>query len=316
MGRLTAIALVLVPACLLASSCGDDNKAELAELESTNAGLRDDLKSATSRVEVLEGEVDARVTEVDDLKADYDDAVKGRDETSAEYKTVVEERDAVVEERDAVADDYEDAISELDTVNEQRDTTIGARDTAIAERETAEEQRDAAIQEAKDLRLAFDPQIESKLAKVQELAIGWACQSGDDAGFEDRDPEPDVARIIDDVIKESLPKAIPAKEARRRVDQRLVADKYRECWQTGATRRSTETLVQVKGDGNWTVGLEIAAGLWRSTGTGTDCYWQISPDGQPDDILSNHFGNAGGSVTLSGGQEFQTSDCGNWEFAG
>ena len=55
----------------------------------------------------------------------------------------------------------------------------------------------------------------------------------------------------------------------------------------------------------------MAPGLWFSDGTADDCYWEITPTGSSD-IIDNHFGSAGGSVTLSAGQQFDTEDCGSW----
>lgn len=66
------------------------------------------------------------------------------------------------------------------------------------------------------------------------------------------------------------------------------------------------------GSGLYRVGENMAPGLWFSDGTADDCYWQISPIGAPDDIIDNHFGYAGGSVTLSAGTTFESDDCGTW----
>jgi hypothetical protein len=35
---------------------------------------------------------------------------------------------------------------------------------------------------------------------------------------------------------------------------------------------------------------------------------------QPDDIIDNHFGLAGGTVTVRDGEEFETDGCGTWQF--
>jgi len=67
-----------------------------------------------------------------------------------------------------------------------------------------------------------------------------------------------------------------------------------------------------KSSGLYRVGENMAPGLWFSDGTADDCYWQISPIGAPDDIIDNHFGYAGGSVTLSAGTTFESNDCGTW----
>ena len=70
-----------------------------------------------------------------------------------------------------------------------------------------------------------------------------------------------------------------------------------------------------KESGFFTVGIEIAPGQWRSTGTGDGCYWARLDGNQ--EILDNHFGNAGGTVTVfPSDYEIQFDDCGVWEFVG
>lgn len=73
--------------------------------------------------------------------------------------------------------------------------------------------------------------------------------------------------------------------------------------------------MESKGDGFYTVGIEIAPGRWRSTGSGDDCYWARLDGWQ--DTLDNHFGNAGGSVTIRATDyEVRFEDCGMWEYLG
>lgn len=70
-----------------------------------------------------------------------------------------------------------------------------------------------------------------------------------------------------------------------------------------------------KGNGFFTVGVEIVPGQWRSTGTGDGCYWARLDHQQ--EILDNHFGNAGGTVTIfQSDYEIQFDDCGTWEYVG
>lgn len=70
-----------------------------------------------------------------------------------------------------------------------------------------------------------------------------------------------------------------------------------------------------KGDGFYTVGDEIAAGIWRSNGSGDGCYWARLDSNQG--ILDNHYGIAGGSVTIrSSDYEVEFNGCGTWEFQG
>ena len=70
-----------------------------------------------------------------------------------------------------------------------------------------------------------------------------------------------------------------------------------------------------KRDGFYTVGVEIAPGRWKSTGTGDGCYWARLNGNQ--DILDNHFGQAGGTVIVRATDyEVEFNDCGTWEYQG
>jgi hypothetical protein len=70
-----------------------------------------------------------------------------------------------------------------------------------------------------------------------------------------------------------------------------------------------------KGDGFYTIGVEIAVGRWKSNGTGDICYWARLDGNQ--NILDNHFGNAGGTVTIRATDyEVEFNDCGEWEYLG
>jgi len=78
---------------------------------------------------------------------------------------------------------------------------------------------------------------------------------------------------------------------------------------------ATQSLVSPKGDGFYTVGDEIAPGRWESTGSDDRCYWERLDEYQ--DILDNHFGQAGGTVTiLSTDHEVHFKNCGTWEYMG
>jgi len=88
-------------------------------------------------------------------------------------------------------------------------------------------------------------------------------------------------------------------------------------WQyiEGVERELQSDATQPKGDGFYTVGVEVAPGVWRSTGTSTSCYWARLDDHQ--NTLDNHFGDAGGTVTiLASDYEVHFNDCGTWEYVG
>jgi len=70
-----------------------------------------------------------------------------------------------------------------------------------------------------------------------------------------------------------------------------------------------------KGDGFYTVGVEIVPGRWQSIGTGDDCYWQRLDANQ--ETLDNHYGSAGGTVNIRDTDyEVYFNDCGTWEYLG
>ncbi len=70
-----------------------------------------------------------------------------------------------------------------------------------------------------------------------------------------------------------------------------------------------------KGDGFYTVGIEIAPGMWRSNGQGGGCYWARLDRFQ--EINDNHYGNAGVAVYVNAADyEVNFSDCGEFEYIG
>jgi hypothetical protein len=80
-----------------------------------------------------------------------------------------------------------------------------------------------------------------------------------------------------------------------------------------ATAEAFGVLASPKGDGFYTVGVEIASGKWHSTGTGYSCYWARLDSNQ--NLLGNHFGSAGGTVTIRATDyEVEFNGCGTWEY--
>lgn len=72
-------------------------------------------------------------------------------------------------------------------------------------------------------------------------------------------------------------------------------------------------------DGQWTVGVDIAVGTYKSSGVDKDstlgmCYWEITKTGSNGDIIKNDIVEAGRpTVTLKKGQDFESSGCGTWQ---
>lgn len=69
-------------------------------------------------------------------------------------------------------------------------------------------------------------------------------------------------------------------------------------------------------DGTWTVGEDIKAGTYRTTGNvESSCYWGIYRSGSNGgDIIENDIPGGGKpTVKLSKGQDFKSSNCGDWQ---
>jgi hypothetical protein len=67
--------------------------------------------------------------------------------------------------------------------------------------------------------------------------------------------------------------------------------------------------------GTWTVGTDVPAGTYRSSGASAGCYWAITKTGtNGETIIANDLPSGGRpQVTLKVGQDFQTSEeCGAW----
>lgn len=68
-----------------------------------------------------------------------------------------------------------------------------------------------------------------------------------------------------------------------------------------------------KGDGFYLVGVDIAPGIWRSTGKGDNCYWATTT--KTGDIVTNHFGMSGGTAFIPATAfQVEFSRCGTWVF--
>ena len=77
----------------------------------------------------------------------------------------------------------------------------------------------------------------------------------------------------------------------------------------------TAHLTAPKGNGFYLVGIDIAPGLWRSTGTQDNCFWERTNDTL--DILDNHFGDAGGLIRIFPTDfQIEFADCGTLEYLG
>lgn len=81
------------------------------------------------------------------------------------------------------------------------------------------------------------------------------------------------------------------------------------------TVKAFVALTKPHGNGFYLVNVDIAPGLWRSTGIGSNCYWARRDSNQ--NILDNHYGDAGGTVRIRPSDfEIEFNGCGQWEYLG
>lgn len=77
----------------------------------------------------------------------------------------------------------------------------------------------------------------------------------------------------------------------------------------------SEAAANTVSDGTWTVGDDIKPGTYRATSNvGSRCYWGIYRSGSNgSDIIENDIPGGGKpTVKLSKGQDFKSSNCGDW----
>jgi len=81
------------------------------------------------------------------------------------------------------------------------------------------------------------------------------------------------------------------------------------------TAKETRIQATTLTDGTYyTVGVSMETGTYQATSTSGRCYWKITKSGTNyDDIVENDLGGIGVlTVAVSGGQDFQSSSCGDW----
>ena len=250
----------------------------------------------------------AAVARADGLADDLADAQLKADTLEDEMAAVSEnltKEVARVGELESTIDALEDERSDLEDEAEEAEDAAAE---AIAVAEEAMAAAEDAVAATNAMALRFDDEIRAAVATAQDDAIALACSEARSAARnEDRPP---VAPLIAATVVDSL----------AGVDIELDLDPIRaeldRCTSEEVALIEAEQqqadLTADEGDGFYTVGDEIAPGLWRSTGTGDSCYWERYNDSQ--DILGNHFGNAGGSVRIrSTDAEVEFDDCGIWE---
>jgi len=82
---------------------------------------------------------------------------------------------------------------------------------------------------------------------------------------------------------------------------------------TNTPTPTVDPLKKSKYSGFYIIGIDIAPGVWRSTGKGDKCYWAVTRAN--GDIIDNHFGMSGGTAYVSpNGFQVEFNNCGTWEF--
>lgn len=121
---------------------------------------------------------------------------------------------------------------------------------------------------------------------------------------------------LEDGIEERESKAVAREaevgKAEAAVKTAQAAVKKREEAVTAAEKTKEANTI---GDGTWTVGTDIQPGTYRATdNVGSSCYWGIYATGSNgSDIIENDIPGGGRpAVTLSVGQDFNSTRCGTW----
>ena len=70
-----------------------------------------------------------------------------------------------------------------------------------------------------------------------------------------------------------------------------------------------------RGDGTYLIGSEMSPGLWRSTPGQDNCYWEVRDAN--GDATGYYNGDSGGVASIpASGFQFDTWECGQWEYLG
>ena len=82
------------------------------------------------------------------------------------------------------------------------------------------------------------------------------------------------------------------------------------------TRKAAPAPSLITGIGQWEVGVDMPAGVYKVTADVDPtamCYWKVTQTSKPEHIIANDIVKHGRpSVTVKRGQDFTTEDCGTW----
>jgi hypothetical protein len=137
------------------------------------------------------------------------------------------------------------------------------------------------------------------------------------AAVSDRDATEDelekAQQAADDAREEASEQAAAMKQREDAVAAKEAAVGAREQAVAATEHRIASTTIS---EGTWTVGRDVEPGTYTTKAPVTTgrCYWKISTSGtNGSDIIENDIVSGGSpTVTISAGQDFETSRCGDW----
>jgi hypothetical protein len=113
--------------------------------------------------------------------------------------------------------------------------------------------------------------------------------------------------------------AAPSADAQAKLDAQAAAldtrGKALDAREAAVKGAEVQKAANTITDGTWTVGVNVAAGAYRTTApVSGSCYWSITKSGSNGgDIINNDIVQGGvPSVNLAAGQDFKSQGCGDW----
>lgn len=228
-------------------------------------------------------------------------------EASTTVAEVVEDLSDELAGAEATIAELEETVSSLESQIGDLEAELS---TSQSERSTIESLLAEATAEVEALVLEYDAEIQAAIAESQQALIVAACERITGA-----ETDTNISTIVAEEVSSWASRPGLPEGAADQVDQAAVRAAVSACRDTAATEAEVEVLTSPKDSGFYTVGTEIAAGVWESTGSGDGCYWARLDSDQ--EIIDNHFGDAGGRITIRASDaEVELSDCGTWEYQG
>lgn len=150
------------------------------------------------------------------------------------------------------------------------------------------------------------------------LIIGLAAGAGSSTGESDARKQAEQKLASAEALNEDLNTKIGAEratsDALRRATSTIPPTTLAPPTTVAPTTTTAPGPKTTFSDGSYRVGVDIAPGTYRSSGTGSDCYWQrLSNFTGSGNILANYLSNSPTTVTiLPGDAGFESRRCGTW----